>query len=172
MSSNQANVPAAPNRNTASTDPITDTYVNTTGSDVTITYTVTPIGTNGCTGMTFTITVVVDGLTPGVIGNNQNVCVTKIPAPLVSTTPASSSAAISYQWEMSMTGCDGMFTPVTNEVSTNETLTFTMPLPKTTYFRRRAFSTRDGLQCEAVSNCVTITVLNVDCGKFPWNGND
>jgi hypothetical protein len=152
-------------------DVITQTLNNTSGSDQIVTYTVTLTAENGCVGNPFTVTVIVDGLTPGIIGSDQKVCVTKIPAALVTLTPASSSANLTYQWEMSTVSCTGGFEPVTTEVATNPTLTFTKPLKTTTYFRRRAFSTRDGLQCEAVSNCVTITVLNVDCGEFPWNGN-
>jgi hypothetical protein len=58
-SSDQGNVPAGPARNTASASNITDTYTNTTSSDVTITYTVTPIGANGCAGNTFDVVVTV-----------------------------------------------------------------------------------------------------------------
>ncbi|MFN7115273.1 MAG: PKD-like domain-containing protein [Saprospiraceae bacterium] len=172
-STNQASVPAAANRTTASAAAITDTYVNNTGQDVTITYTITPISADGCAGNTFTATVIVDGVTPGTVGNNQTVCVTKKPATLGTTIAASSSATITYKWEMSTEGCEGTFTEITDgvESDTAENLVFTKPLKKTTYFRRRVFSTRDGLQCEAASNCVTITVLNVDCGQFPWNGN-
>ncbi|MCX6270811.1 MAG: hypothetical protein NTU44_06255 [Bacteroidetes bacterium] len=58
-SSNQAQVPSGPNRTTASAANITDSYHNVTGSDVTITYTVTPIATNTCSGHTFTVSVTV-----------------------------------------------------------------------------------------------------------------
>ncbi|MBK9338510.1 MAG: HYR domain-containing protein [Lewinellaceae bacterium] len=58
-SSDQANVPAAPARVVASAANITDMYTNTTGANVTITYTVTPIGANGCSGNTFKVTVTV-----------------------------------------------------------------------------------------------------------------
>jgi hypothetical protein len=59
VSSDQANVPAGMDRDVASAANITDTYTNTTGSDVTITYTVTPIGLNGCEGDPFDIVVTV-----------------------------------------------------------------------------------------------------------------
>ncbi|WP_343034176.1 PKD-like domain-containing protein [Fulvivirga lutimaris] len=55
-SSDQVNVPAGGNRTVPSVDPITDGYVNDTGSDVTITYTVTPFGLiDGCQGDDFTV---------------------------------------------------------------------------------------------------------------------
>jgi hypothetical protein len=58
-SSNQTNVPAGSARTTASATAITDNYVNTTGSNVTITYTITPIGSNGCAGNAFDLVVTV-----------------------------------------------------------------------------------------------------------------
>jgi hypothetical protein len=156
-------------------DVITQTLVNTSGTDQIVTYTVTPTAeSNDCPGSTFTVEVTVDGLTPGVIGNDQTVCITKIPAALTTITPASSSVDITYQWEMSTTSCDEGFVPVSSgvEASDSENLVFTEPLQQTTYFRRRAFSTRDGLTCEAVSNCVEVVVLPIDCGDFPWRGNN
>ena len=156
-------------------DVITQTLVNTSGSDQVVTYTVTPTAeSNDCTGSTFTVAVTVDGLMPGAIGNDQTVCITKIPAALTTITPASSSVDITYQWEMSTTNCDEDFVPVSTgvEASDSEGLLFTEPLQQTTYFRRRAFSTRDGLMCEAVSNCVEVVVLPIDCGDFPWRGNN
>jgi hypothetical protein len=152
-------------------DVISQTLVNTSGADQTVTYLVTPNADNGSVGSAFTVEVTIDGLTPGVIGTDQTVCNTKTPEALATITPASSSAAITYQWEMSTEGCNGPFVPVTQEGSTNENLAFSKPLQETTYFRRRVFSSRDGLQCEAVSNCTVITNLNINCGKFPWKGN-
>ncbi|HMO40269.1 MAG TPA: hypothetical protein PKE17_12730, partial [Saprospiraceae bacterium] len=152
---------------------ITQILVNTTGSDQVLTYTVTPTATNGCKGADFEVEVVVDGLEPGVIGNDQTVCITKKPATLSPIIPAASSAVLSYKWEMSTTGCDGPFSDILTGVESAivANLVFTQPLKKTTYFRRRVFSTRDGLQCEAVNNCVIITILKVDCGAFPWSGD-
>ena len=59
-SSNAASVPAGSPRAVASSANITDVYTNTTLAPVTITYTVTPIGSNGCTGNTFTFIVTVN----------------------------------------------------------------------------------------------------------------
>ena len=52
-SSDATNVPAGNPRTVASAANITDLYTNTTSAAVIITYTVTPIGSNGCTGNTF-----------------------------------------------------------------------------------------------------------------------
>jgi hypothetical protein len=59
LSSDEINVPAGPDRTTASADPITDSYTNTTGTDVTVTYTITPTATNSCVGAPFDLVVTV-----------------------------------------------------------------------------------------------------------------
>jgi gliding motility-associated-like protein len=55
VSSDGVNVPAGNPRTTASANNITDVYTNTTNAPVILTYTVTPIGSNGCSGNPFTI---------------------------------------------------------------------------------------------------------------------
>ena len=69
-SSDATNVPAASPRTTASATNITDVYTNTTTAAVTITYTVTPIGSNGCTGNSFTVAVTVN---PEPVVTNQTI---------------------------------------------------------------------------------------------------
>ncbi len=59
LSSDETNVPAGQDRVTASADPIIDSYTNTTGTDVTVTYTITPTATNGCAGAPFDLVVTV-----------------------------------------------------------------------------------------------------------------
>ncbi|HNP18580.1 MAG TPA: PKD domain-containing protein [Fulvivirga sp.] len=56
VSSNNGGVPAAADRVAPSIDPITDSYINDTGTDAIITYTVTPFGLiDGCQGNNFTV---------------------------------------------------------------------------------------------------------------------
>lgn len=59
-SSDNVNVPAGSPRTTASATNITDLYTNTTTAPVTITYTITPISSNGCVGSTFLLAVTVN----------------------------------------------------------------------------------------------------------------
>ena len=59
-SSNESDVPAGSDRTDTTSANITDTYNNTTNSDVVIIYTVTPISTNDCAGATFDVTVTVN----------------------------------------------------------------------------------------------------------------
>uniref|UniRef100_UPI0037C0AAA5 PKD-like domain-containing protein n=1 Tax=Flavobacterium sp. TaxID=239 RepID=UPI0037C0AAA5 len=70
VSSNPTQVPAGSPRTVASSANITNNYTNTTGSDVTITYTITPIGQNGCSGNPFTLVVTVK---PEPVVSNQTV---------------------------------------------------------------------------------------------------
>lgn len=133
------------------------------------------IDANGCTfsaDPTNIATIYINAVYPGEIGSSQTVCITKVPKTLETSEPAASTATTNYQWEMSTTNCENDFVPVTDEISTNENLVFTKPLEKTTYFRRRAISVLNDVRCEAVSNCVMITVLKVDCGTFPWRGDN
>ncbi len=55
VSSDNVNVPSGSPRTVASAANITDLYTNTTTTAVILTYTVTPIGSNGCIGNPFTI---------------------------------------------------------------------------------------------------------------------
>ena len=55
VSSDGVNVPAGNPRTIGSANNITDVYTNTTNAPVILTYTVTPIGSNGCSGNPFTI---------------------------------------------------------------------------------------------------------------------
>ncbi|WP_379952735.1 gliding motility-associated C-terminal domain-containing protein [Dokdonia sp. R78006] len=59
VSSDELNVPAAANRNTPSADDITDTYINRTSNNVTITYTLTVSDPDPCTGQIFDVVVTV-----------------------------------------------------------------------------------------------------------------
>lgn len=72
VSSDPGNVPAAgKDRTIASPAPITDTYTNTTSSDVTITYTITPFGIAGnCQGNSFDVVVTIH---PEPIGPNTSI---------------------------------------------------------------------------------------------------
>jgi len=67
-SSNQIDVPAGPDRTTASASNITDVYTNTTGSPETITYTITPTSSLGCIGDTFIYTITVNPEPVGIPG--------------------------------------------------------------------------------------------------------
>lgn len=146
---------------------------NDNGLAVTITQIDFADDANSCVNDNLTnnsVDLVVNSITAGTITGSQTICITKDPAPFTTATPAMSNGDITYQWESSITGCDGTFSPIAN--ATAESFDPAPgQFPVTTYFRRRAISTINGVNCEALSNCVTLTVLHVDCGSFPWSGN-
>ncbi len=94
VSSDAINVPAANPRTAPSAANITDVYTNTTLAPVTITYTVTPIGSNGCTGNTFTVTVTVN---PEPVVTNQ-------------TVTTCSDVALNYDLDTLISGAGDTFT--------------------------------------------------------------
>ena len=72
-SSNESDVPAGSARTDTSSANITDTYTNTTNSDVVIIYTVTPISTSDCAGDAFDVTVTVNP-EPVLANLNDTIC--------------------------------------------------------------------------------------------------
>lgn len=73
-SSDPTNVPGGSARTDTTLANITDTYTNTTGDTVTITYTVTPISSFGCAGNTFTVTVTINPEPVLAIDLNKTLC--------------------------------------------------------------------------------------------------
>ncbi|MFN7117250.1 MAG: hypothetical protein ACK4TA_10655 [Saprospiraceae bacterium] len=126
-----------------------------------------------CVSEEYVITVTVLEINAGLIGSNQSVCVTKLPDPFTSVQDASAvpNAALEYQWQQSTEGCDSEeFTDIENA----DAATYTVPekLQQTTYYRRKVTATLNNVNCEAFSNCIQVKVLPVDCGQFPWSGNE
>jgi gliding motility-associated-like protein len=74
-SSDAVNVPPAPDRAVANNLPITDTYTNSTGVDVTVTYTITPFSSaNNCVGTPFTYAVTISSKPVGANVTKPDVC--------------------------------------------------------------------------------------------------
>ncbi len=74
-SSDAINVPPAADRVVATNLPITDAYVNSTGLDVTVTYTITPISSaNNCAGTPFTYAVTISSKPVGADVTKADVC--------------------------------------------------------------------------------------------------
>lgn len=75
VSTDPVGVPPAANRAVASNAPITDAYVNATGVDVTITYTITPISSaHTCAGTPFTYAVTIRSKPDGNDATKADVC--------------------------------------------------------------------------------------------------
>lgn len=116
-----------------------------------------------------TIQVLVNSVTPGIIGGTQTVCSpTTAPITLTNLTPPTATGTISYQWESSTTDCNSGFSDITVS-GTSATYTIPSGLTTTTYYRRKDISTTSTptvKSCFAYTNCVTISVNNVTGGTI------
>jgi hypothetical protein len=117
--------------------------------------------TTGClsasrTMVTATVTGVVN---PGVITNNiLYVCGQDIPGAFTSTTDATGTGAITYQWEYSTTSATSGFSNCTDDPSaTANEYTPVNTISSTTYFRRKATDN----STSGYSNVITITYKTV-----------
>ncbi len=100
LSSDQPNVPAGPDRVGANALPITDSFTNSTGVDVFMTYTITPISSpNGCAGNTFTYIVTIKSRPIGAdYTETPNVC-SSVPFVVNPQTPGITNGVVStFTW--------------------------------------------------------------------------
>jgi hypothetical protein len=98
-------------------------------------------------------------VTSGSISGDQSICSSTDPNPLTITTAASGSGTITYRWERSTISCSTGFSTIVGATSS----TYDPPpgLTQTTYFRRIAINTTpSSVVCEAISNCIVISVSN------------
>ncbi len=107
-------------------------------------------------------TVIVLDLDPGMIGTDQTICSGDVPAPLAETM-ASSGTGRTYQWQMSTTDCSSGFAHIGGATSVG----YSPPaLTQTTYYRRIVSVSANMISCSDTTNCVTITVNDVDPGTI------
>lgn len=112
------------------------------------------------------IQITVNTINPGSITGNQTICSGGDPTAF-SSVNASGSGTITYQWQSSTDGCSGTWSDMASE--TNATLNVLAGLNVTTYFRRIAISTLNGVPCSDFSNCIVVTINEVNGGTI---GND
>ncbi|HLF53273.1 hypothetical protein, partial [Flavobacterium sp.] len=114
-----------------------------------------------CPAISNCITVTVNDISPGVIAGSQTLCTPFNPVAFTSTTPGSGGGTITYQWQMSTTGCGSGFTDIVGATSA----TYDAPaVTVVTYFRRVATSTLNGTPCYDNSNCLTVTPNAINPG--------
>jgi len=107
-----------------------------------------------CSDNSNCLTVTPNAIVPGVIAGSQTLCTPFNPAAFTSTTPGSGGGTITYQWQSNTTGCGAAFTDIVGATSE----TYDAPaVAVTTYFRRVATSTLNGIPCSDNSNCLTVT---------------
>jgi hypothetical protein len=116
-----------------------------------------------CIASSNCVAVTVNDITAGEINNAQTICSGEDPAALTSVSAATGSGTITYQWLSSTTSCAAGFSQITGATEA----TFDPgPLTVTTYYRRIATSTLNSVPCADTSNCVAITVNDVDAGEI------
>jgi hypothetical protein len=117
----------------------------------------------GCAGTSVSFTVSINDISAGAIAADQAICSTGDPAALTSPTNASGPGTITYQWQSNTTGCGDAFTDIPGATGS----TYDPPVTSTTtYFRRVATSTLNGVACTANSNCVTVSINTVTPGTI------
>ncbi|MCB0522582.1 MAG: RICIN domain-containing protein, partial [Saprospiraceae bacterium] len=122
------------------------------------TYTVTVTNSSGCTSVQ-SMSVLVNTVSGGTIAGNQTVCSGGDPVAFTSPTAGTAAGTRTYRWESSTTDCSTGFSTISGQ--TGATYNPPAGITQTTYFRRITISTLNGVACEAVSNCVTVTVNTV-----------
>jgi len=119
-----------------------------------------------CSDFSNCIVVTVNEVTGGVIADNQTLCGNN-PSAFTVVAPSTGSGTLTYQWQRNTTGCSGPWTNISG--ATSATYDAPSGLLTTTYYQRVTFSTLNGVQCSAVSNCVTVTVNPVTAGAIGGN---
>jgi gliding motility-associated-like protein len=107
-----------------------------------------------CTATSNSITVTVNNITAGTIGNDQTICTGGTPVAIQSTSVATASGTLAYQWESSTDNVTWVTVPAATSVTYAPGA-----LTQTTYYRRIARSTLNSVICSATSNVITITVV-------------
>ncbi|NOT37108.1 MAG: SUMF1/EgtB/PvdO family nonheme iron enzyme, partial [Saprospiraceae bacterium] len=109
------------------------------------------------------VTVTINTFNPGSIAADQTICSGGDPVAFTSVA-ASCSGTLTYQWQSNTTGCAGSFTNIAGATSA----TYDPPsgLTVTTYYRRVATCTINGVPCDINSNCVTVTVNTFNPGSI------
>ena len=107
------------------------------------------------------VTVTVNDVDGGTVGTDQTICNGDDPAAVTSTVDGGGDGVITYQWQDSPDNVT--FTDIAGA-----TLATYDPgiMVATTYYKRVAISTLNGVPCTAVSNVVTLTVNDVTSGTI------
>ncbi|MEY3385472.1 MAG: hypothetical protein RIR53_283, partial [Bacteroidota bacterium] len=103
---------------------------------------------------TASLTVTVINLSAGSVGSDQTICYNSDPAPFTSIAAASGDGTITYQWQSSGNG--STWTSISG--ATAVTYDVTSNLTATTYYRRVANASLNGVDCQAATSAITVTV--------------
>lgn len=106
-----------------------------------------------CDATSNVVTVFVNNVTPPVITGAQTLCGSLDPAPITISTPAVASGTLQYQWQRSLNGCSG---PWSNLAGETGPLLDPASITQTTTYQLVVTSVLNGVNCTAISNCVTV----------------
>ncbi|UYZ60856.1 T9SS type A sorting domain-containing protein [Hymenobacter latericus] len=109
-----------------------------------------------------------NSVSPGEIAGSSTVCVGGDPAAFSSPTAGSGAGNISYQWQRSTTSATTGFADIDGAILA--TYDAPGPINTTTWFRRVATSTLDGVQCSANSNALQVTPNSISPGSITGGG--
>lgn len=124
-----------------------------------------PPYSSSCPDTSNSLKITINYVTGGVIATEQTICPGDDIALLTEITPSSGSGQLNYSWEFSInSGTSWTSIPLTNSTTYNPT-TITLP----TCYRRKTRSTLNGLNCEATSNVVCITINTINPGVIGSN---
>ena len=99
------------------------------------------------------ITITVNTLLTGTISADQYICSGTVPTGFTTGSDVA-AGTITYQWQKSVDNLS--FVDIPSAILAN--YTETSPLTVKTYYRRKIFSTLNGVSCSAFSNIITITI--------------
>ena len=147
------------------TSSIQDVLTNQSSSSQTISYSVTPTSTPpvapGCVGATQPITVLLNYISPGVISSDQTICAGGNPINLTGTSP-SAIGTLTYQWQSSSSP-NGPWSNISGATLSN----YDPPVTNSTiYYQRIVNYLSNGVNCQGISNMITITVNTISAGTI------
>jgi len=102
------------------------------------------------------VKVTVNNVTAGTVSGSQSVCSGGDPVAFTTTTGATTTGIVGYQWQSSTTDCSTGFTDIGG--ATGATYDPPSGLTMTTYYHLVVSSTVGANTCTATSNCLTVTV--------------
>jgi hypothetical protein len=138
-------------------------------TSITLTFTATAPLSSVCTNNITQVPIRINNINPRTITAPASVCM-PIPALTITGQTATVSAVnndaiITYQWESSTVDCNSGFSDITVD-GNGQNYTIPAGLSVTTYFKRKATSTLNGVSCSAYSNCIVITANDVTAGTI------
>jgi uncharacterized repeat protein (TIGR01451 family) len=118
---------------------------------------------NACNASSNVIAITVNNLLAGTIAASQTLCSGESAVPFTSTLDASGDGIITYQWQSSITSAAAGFTDIAG-ATTNIYAPATPS--QTTWYRRIATSTLNGIICSVNSNTLEITIVSFTPGTI------